>query len=56
VPFLGAYAYKKHTPTDFPVAFEHSNRMVSLPLYPELEPKQQQRVLAALAAALGRPD
>ena len=52
VPFLGAYAYKKHTPEDFPVAFEHSNRMISLPLFPELDPKQQQHVISQLAAAI----
>jgi dTDP-4-amino-4,6-dideoxygalactose transaminase len=53
VPFLGAYAYKKHGPEDFPAAFEHANHMLSLPLFPELEPKQQRHVLAALAGALG---
>jgi dTDP-4-amino-4,6-dideoxygalactose transaminase len=52
VPFLGAYAYKKHVPEDFPVAFEHMNRLLSLPLFPELEPLQQDRVIAELAQAL----
>jgi len=53
VPFLGAYAYKKHGPKDFPVAFEHMNHMISLPLFPELEPRQQDRVVTELAQALG---
>lgn len=52
VPFLGAYAYKKHTPKDFPAASEHMNSMVSLPLFPELEPQQQDYVVSQLAAAI----
>jgi dTDP-4-amino-4,6-dideoxygalactose transaminase len=54
VPFLGAYAYKKHTPDDFPIAYAHGNHLLSLPLYPEIEPKQQHDVLTELARALGR--
>jgi dTDP-4-amino-4,6-dideoxygalactose transaminase len=52
VPFLGAYAYKKHTARDFPVAFRDMNEMISLPLYPELEAGQQDHVIAQLAQAL----
>jgi dTDP-4-amino-4,6-dideoxygalactose transaminase len=51
VPFLGAYAYKKHTPEDFPVAFAHMNQMLSLPLFPELDPEQQDYVVSQLAQA-----
>ena len=52
VPFLGAYADKKHTPDDFPAAFAHSNQMLSLPMFPELEPAQQDYVVAQLAQAI----
>jgi len=52
VPFLGAYAYKKHTPEDFPTAFAHSNQMLSLPMFPELKPAQQDYVVAQLAQAI----
>lgn len=52
VPFLGAYAYKKHVPEDFPAAFAHMNQMLSLPLFPELEPEQQDYVVAQLAQAI----
>jgi dTDP-4-amino-4,6-dideoxygalactose transaminase len=52
VPFLGAYAYKKHVPEDFPVAFAHMNQMISLPLFPELEPEQQDYVVSKLHAGI----
>jgi len=52
VPFLGAYAYKKHAPEDFPVAYAHMNQMLSLPFFPEMEPEQQDYVVEQLAQAL----
>jgi dTDP-4-amino-4,6-dideoxygalactose transaminase len=52
VPFLGAYAYKKHALEDFPAAVAHMNQMLSLPLFPEMEPEQQDYVIAQLAQAL----
>ena len=52
VPFLGAYAYKKHTPADFPVAHAHANEMLSLPMFPELTADQQDYVVAQLALAI----
>ncbi len=52
VPFLGAYAYKKHTAEDFPVAVGHANTMLSLPLFPELQPEQQDYVIEQLALAI----
>jgi dTDP-4-amino-4,6-dideoxygalactose transaminase len=52
VPFLGAYAYKKHTAKDFPVADEHANTMLSLPMFPELTTEQQDYVVEQLAKAI----
>ena len=52
VPFLGAYAYLKHVPEDFPNAFAHMNQMLSLPLFPELEIEQQDYVIAQLDQAI----
>ena len=52
VPFLGAYAYKKHTPADFPVAHVHASEMLSLPMFPELTAEQQDYVVAQLAQAI----
>jgi dTDP-4-amino-4,6-dideoxygalactose transaminase len=36
VPYLRAYARFGHTPADFPVAYSYQNRLLSLPLYPEM--------------------
>jgi dTDP-4-amino-4,6-dideoxygalactose transaminase len=36
LPFYPAYAYLKHTPQDFPVAFANQSRILSLPIYPEM--------------------
>jgi dTDP-4-amino-4,6-dideoxygalactose transaminase len=52
VPFLGAYAYQKHAPEDFPVAFAHMNEMLSLPMFPEITPEQQDHVVSQLAQAI----
>jgi dTDP-4-amino-4,6-dideoxygalactose transaminase len=52
VPFLGAYAYKKHVPEDFPNAFAHMNQMLSLPLFPEFKPEQQDYVVEQLDQAI----
>ena len=36
LPFLDAYAYKKHLPVDFPVSCTATEEVISLPIYPEL--------------------
>lgn len=36
LPFYPAYAYLKHRPEDFPVAYANQSRIVSLPIYPEM--------------------
>lgn len=36
LPFYPAYAYLGHTPADFPVAHDHQDRVLSLPIYPEM--------------------
>lgn len=36
LPFYPAYAYLRHTPDDFPVAYRNQTRILSLPLYPEM--------------------
>jgi dTDP-4-amino-4,6-dideoxygalactose transaminase len=36
LPFLDAYSYKNHQPSDFPVAWEYKDQILSLPMYPEL--------------------
>jgi dTDP-4-amino-4,6-dideoxygalactose transaminase len=36
LPFYPAYAYLGHRPEDFPVAYAHQSRILSLPIYPEV--------------------
>ena len=36
LPFYPAYAYLGHQPADFPVAYAHQSRILSLPIYPEM--------------------
>jgi dTDP-4-amino-4,6-dideoxygalactose transaminase len=36
LPFYPAYAYLKHKPEDFPVAYANQYRIMSLPVYPEM--------------------
>lgn len=40
LPFLKAYAYLNHKDSEFPEARRASNEVVSLPMYPELNPQQ----------------
>lgn len=36
LPFLPAYARKKHVPSDFPSAFKNQSQVLSLPIYPDM--------------------
>ena len=36
LPFYPAYAYLKHQPADFPVAYANQSRILSLPIFPEM--------------------
>ena len=40
LPFMPAYEYLGHKPADFPVAREWMDRILSLPMYPELTDEQ----------------
>ena len=37
LPFYPAYAYLRHKPADFPVAFANQSSILSLPLFPEMD-------------------
>jgi dTDP-4-amino-4,6-dideoxygalactose transaminase len=37
LPFYPAYAYLGHKPQDFPVACANQSRILSLPIYPEMQ-------------------
>ncbi|MET7455296.1 DegT/DnrJ/EryC1/StrS family aminotransferase [Streptomyces sp. NPDC005574] len=49
-----AYRHLGHARGDFPNAERTADRILSLPLYPQITPDQQQRVVDALADALRR--
>ena len=40
-----------HTPEDFPVAYRHQNQILSIPLYPEIEPATMEAVADAIREA-----
>lgn len=48
LPLLPAYARFNHSPADFPVAYQHQSRILSLPLYPELSVNLQDSVVQAI--------
>ena len=49
LPFLPAYAHLGARPEQFPNAFRHQSRILSLPLFAEMTAAQQQRVAASVA-------
>ena len=40
LPFLDAYKYKNHLPVEFPVSYQATEEVISLPIYPELTESQ----------------
>ena len=40
LPLMPAYRYLRHQPSDFPVAYECQDQILSLPMYPELADEQ----------------
>jgi dTDP-4-amino-4,6-dideoxygalactose transaminase len=48
LPFMPAYAYLKHKPSDFPVAHECQGEIISLPMYPELSDGQIEYVAQSI--------
>jgi dTDP-4-amino-4,6-dideoxygalactose transaminase len=50
LPFLPAYARFGHGPNDFPRAFAHQSRILSMPIFAEMTESQQEAVIAAIAA------
>jgi dTDP-4-amino-4,6-dideoxygalactose transaminase len=49
LPFYPAYAYLKHTPADFPVAYADQSQILSLPIYPEMTNDMIEYVAAQVA-------
>ena len=48
LPFLNAYAHKQAGKEDFPNAFFNQERILSLPIYPELSSENQDYVISAI--------
>jgi dTDP-4-amino-4,6-dideoxygalactose transaminase len=49
LPFYPAYGYLGHTATDFPVAYRHQSRILSLPIYPEITKEMIAGVVAQIS-------
>ncbi len=52
LPFLDAYQHLGHMPQEFPVTHTQMDRLISLPIYPEITTQQIKFVAATLATAL----
>lgn len=50
LPFYQAYSYLNHKPSDFPNAFQSQNEILSIPIYPEIEPEQINFVVDSIKA------
>ena len=48
LPFYPAYSYLGHKPEDFPNAVRHQERILSLPIFPEMTLEQQQTVVGTI--------
>ena len=53
LPFYPAYAYLGHKPADFPVAYRHQSRILSLPIFPEMTDEMIEYVANQTRRALG---
>jgi len=49
LPFYPAYAYLRHGPKDFPVAYANQSHILSLPIYPEISDAMISYVAAKVA-------
>lgn len=54
LPFLKAYSYLNHSYNDFPVAYEYMSKILSLPMYPELNFKTIEVVVEELKNSFNR--
>jgi dTDP-4-amino-4,6-dideoxygalactose transaminase len=54
LPFYPAYAYLGAKPSDFPVAYAHQSKILSLPLYPEMSAESIEYVAGQIRAFFGK--
>ena len=50
LPFYAAYDYLGHTPADFPTAYHHQSRILSLPIFPFMKEEELDYVVKAIAS------
>jgi dTDP-4-amino-4,6-dideoxygalactose transaminase len=50
LPFLKAYEHRDFQPSDFPVAYEYQDRILSLPMYPEMTGEMIEHVTDSIRA------
>lgn len=48
LPFYKAYDYLKHEPADFPSAYHHQSRILSLPIFPFMQEDEWEYVIDAI--------
>lgn len=48
LPFLKAYQYLNHKPSDFPIAAQYQSEILSLPMYPELTKQEIEYVVTQI--------
>ncbi len=48
LPFLDAYKYLNHKPSDFPIAYKNQNKILSLPIYPEISNEQIKYICSSI--------
>ena len=48
LPFLPAYRYLNHKPSDFPVAYKYQGEILSLPMFPELSNDQIDYIVSSI--------
>jgi dTDP-4-amino-4,6-dideoxygalactose transaminase len=50
LPFVKAYSYLQHKPSDFPVASAYQSKILSLPMYPELKKEEIEYIASKIKA------
>ena len=48
LPFLPCYNYMNHKHADFPIAHEYQDKILSIPMFPELKDEEIQKVINVL--------
>ena len=54
LPFLKAYRYLGHKPSDFPVAYAYKDEILSLPMYGDISDDQVDYVIETIREAIGK--